>query len=219
MKANLEYRETQKQVRQKALLESASLPPRMQQLQKSENELKKILKSAKNKVEYCWIPYVGIRIPNSSLHWTISVLLFVLMYNGVSFLWFICIFAQRVRVQLQSRQRIVALAHSPSPQQASRSNPSHEFYECTQNDDKKCCMAGPVSTKNHLYTTNSGPDFRYFSSILLALSQPSDQKWCFMVRISVQISDVLGILGHFVHQLVSECPWYLYSGPKFGSHL
>ena len=60
MKANLEYRETQKQIRQKALLESASLPPRMQQLQKSENELKKILKSAKNKVRYCWDQNTGL---------------------------------------------------------------------------------------------------------------------------------------------------------------
>ena len=60
MRANLEYRETQKQIRQKALLESASLPPRMQQLQKSENELKKILKSAKNKVKYCWDQKTGL---------------------------------------------------------------------------------------------------------------------------------------------------------------
>ncbi len=50
MKANLDYREIQKNIRKKALLESASLPPRMQTLQNKEKELKQILKSAKNKV-------------------------------------------------------------------------------------------------------------------------------------------------------------------------
>ena len=50
MKSNLEFREIQKNIRKKALLERASLPPRMQKLQKSEKELKKMLKSAKNKV-------------------------------------------------------------------------------------------------------------------------------------------------------------------------
>ena len=49
MKANLDYREIQKNIRKKALLESASLPPRMQTLQNKEKELKQILKLAKNK--------------------------------------------------------------------------------------------------------------------------------------------------------------------------
>jgi len=60
MKANLDYREIQKNIRKKALLESASLPPRMQTLQNKEKELKQILKSTKNKVimiPWCQIYY------------------------------------------------------------------------------------------------------------------------------------------------------------------
>ena len=56
MRAQREFREIQKDIRKKALMERSSLPPRMQ---KTETELKTILKKAKNdkvrKLPWPWL--------------------------------------------------------------------------------------------------------------------------------------------------------------------